>query len=289
MRLVPVLPLVLIVAGLAAAQEPGPAALVKDLESDNAKTSQIAEFELVKAGSDAVPLLLSYLRDERRDMRLRVVKMFGRMGADAKEARASLDKLLVGEDRGMANLAARSLVRIDPHHDAAVQRLMKSPGPLSRLVLSRSLARGGASVMPHLQKLAKDQHKGVRESAGRALVEVAAGCKAEIAGPVLLLLLDNESFVVRRAAIAGLASMSDPPRRPSSMVSSRPARVRLSSPASLASTSSSRNSSWWTPSTWVERVLRTPGTRESSSRKSSPYSLSRSRSGPKRRTSTGAS
>ena len=53
MRLVPVLPLVLIVAGLAAAQEPGPAALVKDLESDNAKTSQIAEFELVKAGSGA--------------------------------------------------------------------------------------------------------------------------------------------------------------------------------------------------------------------------------------------
>ncbi len=212
MRLVPVLPLVLIVAGLAAAQEPGPAALVKDLESDNAKTSQIAEFELVKAGSDAVPLLLPYLRDERRDMRLRVVKMFGRMGADAKEARASLDKLLGGEDRGMANLAARSLVRIDPHHDAAVKRLMKSSSPISRIVLCRSLARGKATVVPHLQKLLEDRHKGVREKAGLALVEVVVGSQPKIAGPVLFSLLRNDSYVVRRAAITGIGRMDKPPK-----------------------------------------------------------------------------
>ncbi len=156
MRLVPVLPLILIVAGSLAAQEPQPAVLVEDLESDNAKTSQIAEFELVKAGSEAVPLLLPYLRDERHTMRVRVVKMLGRMGAEAKEASASLDKLMGGPDRGMANLAARSLVRIDPHHDAAVQRLMKSPSPLSRMVLCSSLGKGGPSVVPHLLKLAEN-------------------------------------------------------------------------------------------------------------------------------------
>ena len=156
MRFVAVLPLALLVAGLAKAQESALRELVKDFASDNAKTSQIAEFELVRAGSEAVPLLLPYLRDERRNMRMRVVKMFGRMGAEAKEARASLDKLLHGQDKAMANLVTRNLVRIDPDHDAAVQRLMKSPSPLSRMVLCSSLGKGGPSVVPHLLKLAEN-------------------------------------------------------------------------------------------------------------------------------------
>ena len=216
MRLVP--PLALVFAALLPAQDDQPPtlpSLVKDLRSAKRPTWKAAELELVRAGSDAVPLLIPHLSGEREDlryMRVRVLNVLGRMGADAKAAKPALEKLMGRPDKHLGNLAATSLVQIDPKHNSAVKRLVKCRNPLSKMVGCGALVAGGPGAVPHLLEMARDRHKGVRDAAGRALATIVADRDAEFAGPVLLSMLEIDGYVVRCAALAALADMSNPPK-----------------------------------------------------------------------------
>ncbi len=208
----------LVLAALVPAQNESPptlSTLVQDLGSGNTQTWHAARYKLVQAGGESVPLLIPQLRsetEELRFLRIRVLDVLGRIGADAEAARPALEKVMGGADRHLGDLAARSLVQIDPKHPAAIRRLLQCGDPVSMMIVCRALGRGGASALPRLEKMIQSRHRGVRTAAGQALARLVADPNVEIPDPVLLSMLEIDSYPVRRAAMVRLGDMSNPPK-----------------------------------------------------------------------------
>jgi hypothetical protein len=81
---------------------------------------------LARIGSPAVPSLVQAMQNPDPQIRLKAVKVLGRMGPDAKDAVPDLIRLLEDPDEEIRKAASRTLGRIGPAAQEAVPALMRT-------------------------------------------------------------------------------------------------------------------------------------------------------------------
>lgn len=207
--------LLVLVVGVCAAQAPSTPLEValRDLQADDLLVADAAVDRLVACGEAAVPALLPFVADERRDVRAGAIRALGLIG-DPRAGGPVLGVLrgtLAGgepdtfEDRYLRILAIQALGRLrEPKAVPALQELAAEGGdPFEKVHAAVSLFLLGEELgYDLLRRSLADTSLAIRNIA----VEGLADGRTEVARDLILAATQDESWVVRDAAYRALGS-----------------------------------------------------------------------------------
>lgn len=165
----------------AAAANDALAGLVANEDVNLATEAALALGKIGPAAGSAVPALCDALgRNEGRNAHA-IVLALGNIGPQAAAAQPLVLKAMEGKDKSLAVIAARTYVAIQPASSAAkaaakavsvLAACLSDPLPETRMAAAENLELLGPlarQAVPALEKAAKDDVKGVREAAAKAL------------------------------------------------------------------------------------------------------------------------
>jgi HEAT repeat protein len=165
----------------AAPAAPALAKLVADEDLNLATEAVLALGKIGPAAKSAVPALCAALQKEGTNAHA-IVLALGDIGPDAAAAEPLLLKAMEGKNKSLAVIAATALTEIQPRSAKAAAKAvpvlvagLTDALPETRQAAAESLGDLGPlarEAAPALQKAAKDEAKGVREAAAKALKSV---------------------------------------------------------------------------------------------------------------------
>ncbi len=197
-----------------------PGAITAVLEEKDApvfllESAATAVARIQKGAEGAVPILVRFLGDERRDLRRVAAIALGKIGPAAGPAVPALGKALADEHADVRDMAALALGRIRNEAPLSVPELVKALEDENLQVrrrAARSLGFLGESAAPAIPKLAAAlrRDEGVAREAAWALGRIGAG-----AIPAISEILRDEASPdeIRLAAWRALQAANDDPER----------------------------------------------------------------------------
>ena len=137
-------------------------------------------YEVIRQiGPKSVPYLVSALKREKKfPAKLKLVKLLGTFGANAKDAVPQVAALLRNKNPDMRKAATLSLSNMGPTAAKAAAKELSNKKSYVRLAAAASLARMGANakdVLPLLEaRLQKEKKKDVKEAIKNAILNIKA-------------------------------------------------------------------------------------------------------------------
>ncbi|NQT12148.1 MAG: HEAT repeat domain-containing protein [Planctomycetes bacterium] len=185
--------------------------LIEKTNSDDRQVRVLAAYALADLGSPDVPALVGVFENGSKTTRREVVKVFRRLGGDARAATAPLRRALEDPHPDMRGDAVRALAAIGPDANEAIPAILDAlhtdPSESVRCSAVYALPMiepDAARVIPHLVDALDDMHSSVRR---RAIWELTPlDLDAQTFVPRLIRALEDESGAVQSAAVGALGT-----------------------------------------------------------------------------------